>query len=582
MLYLAEVQKQKSGFGLGSGKAELKLLACQRGEQSWTAVPGSETIPADDANNLNAGTLVLVDLSPNKQIKGNIEEAANRLVSILQGFSRGQEKIKTKEEEIEQWMQSLTYQSQELQRREMELQVREEEIAQLESQREEIQGSSEEAQRIRDELQVKQQELDAALEKLQSEKQSMEAQLAESQQSVQLDEGLATHIQELLDYLTQTTPPTASLGEQIAVVLEQISSQQAVLDEHWQRLEQHRSQAQVEEQEAEAKQQQLDRLRQEWEQNQGDLAEAHSQLKLLEKTLSIQHNQGNTLDAQVKNQLLLREQLVQLSEMFEQVAVVQKVDIEALERMPIEELQGLAQNLQQDLDKIFQFVNGQEEELKLQRETIQELEQQLANANDSDRWNIQRNLTDEQEAYQMLDQTLVGQRRNLRERQETLTQHQAVLARRQGHGDATPIKPAQPLDPVLAQIDQQKQTWEEQLAQIKQEIDRTRQSLEEVQGQVSDRATQMDGKRQAIEQLEAQLAQQRSSAAQLRGRITNYEEMLQPMQDKLNELKAKLEEVSTLLTQVQETEGHQQQAVSQMRDLLMGLINSQSAELAAS
>ncbi|MGL5195555.1 MAG: pilus motility taxis protein HmpF [Chroococcales cyanobacterium] len=582
MLYLAEVQKQKSGFGLGSGKAELKLLACQRGEQSWTAVPGSETIPADDANNLNAGTLVLVDLSPNKQIKGNIEEAANRLVSILQGFSRGQEKIKTKEEEIEQWMQSLTYQSQELQRRETELQVREEEIAQLESQREEIQGSSEEAQRIRDELQTKQQELDAALEKLQSEKQSMEAQLAESQQSVKLDEGLATHIQELLDYLTQTTAPTASLGEQIAVVLEQISSQQTVLDEHWQRLEQYRSQAQVEEQEADAKQQELARLRQEWEQNQGDLAEAHSQLKLLEKTLSIQHNQANTLDAQVKNQVLLREQLVQLSEMFEQVAVVTKVDIEALERMPIEELQGLAQNLQQDLDKIFQFVNSQEDELKSQRETIQELEQQLANANDSDRWNIQRNLTDEQEAYQMLDQTLVGQRRNLRERQETLTQHQAVLARRQGHGDGTPIKPAQPLDPVLAQIDQQKQTWDEELAQIKQEIDRTRQSLEEVQGQVSDRATQMDGKRQAIEQLEAQLAQLRSSAAQLRGRVTTYEEMLQPLQDKLNELKAKLEEVSSLLTQVQETEGHQQQAVSQMRDLLMGLINSQSAELAAS
>jgi len=582
VLYLAEVQKQKSSFGLGSGKAELKLLACQRGEQSWTAVPGSETIPADDANNLNAGTLVLVDLSPNKQIKGNIEEAANRLVSILQGFSRGQEKIKTKEEEIEQWMQSLTYQSQELQRRETELQVREEEIAQLESQRQEIQGSSEEAQRIRDELQAKQQELDAALEKLQSEKQGMEAQLAQSQQSVKLDEGLATHIQELLDYLTQTTPPTASIGEQIAVVLEQISSQQAVLDEHWQGLEQNRSQAQLEEQEAEAKQQELGRLRQEWEQNRGDLAEAHSQLKLLEKTLSIQQNQGKTLEAQVQNQVLLRGQLVQLSEMFEQVVVVQKVDIEALERMPIEELQGVAQNLQQDLDKIFQFVNGQEEELKLQREMIQDLERQLANANDSDRWNIQRNLTDEQEAYQMLDQTLVGQRRNFRERQETLTQHQAVLARRQGHGDATPIKPAQPLDPVLAQIDEQKQTLDQQLAQIKQEIDRTRQSLDEVQGQVSDRANQMDGKRQAIEQLEAQLAQQRSSAAQLRGRVTTYEEMLQPLQDKVNELKSKLEEVRTLLTQVQETEGHQQQAIAQMRELLMGLINSQSAELAAS
>ncbi len=582
MLYLAEVQKQKSGFGLGSGKAELKLLACQRGEQSWAAVPGSETIPADDANNLNAGTLVLVDLSPNKQIKGNIEEAANRLVSILQGFSRGQEKIKTKEEEIEQWMQSLTYQSQELQRREMELQVREEEIAQLESQRQEIQGSSEEAQRIRDELKAKQQELDAALEKLQSEKQGMEAQLAQSQQSVKLDEGLATHIQELLDYLTQTTPPTASVGEQIAIVLEQISSQQTILDEHWQRLEQHRSQAQVEEQEVQGKQQELGRLRQEWEQNQQDLGEAHSQLKLLEKTLSIQQNQANTLDAQVKTQVQLKEQLAQLSELFEQVAVVQKVDIEALERMPIEELQGLAQNLQQDLDKIFQFVNGQEEELKLQRETIQELERKLASANDSDRWNIQRNLTDEQEAYQMLDQTLVGQRRNLRERQETLTQHQAVLARRQGHGDAAPIKQGQPLDPVLAQIEQNQQTLEQQLAQIKQEIEQTRQSLDAVQGQVSDRANQMDGKRQAIDQLEAQLLQLRSSAAQLRGRVTNYEEMLQPLQDKLNQLKSKLEEVSSLLTQVQETEGHQQQAIAQLRDLLTGLINSQSAELAAS
>jgi len=43
VLYLAEVQK-KTGF-IGGGKADFKLLACQRGE-IWTSVPGDEMITA--------------------------------------------------------------------------------------------------------------------------------------------------------------------------------------------------------------------------------------------------------------------------------------------------------------------------------------------------------------------------------------------------------------------------------------------------------------------------------------------------------------------------------------------------------
>ncbi|KHG41791.1 hypothetical protein OA07_09200 [Aphanizomenon flos-aquae 2012/KM1/D3] len=68
MLYLAEVQKQKGGLLSGGGKSELKLIACQRADQNWSPVP-DEMIVTDEASKLNDGALVLVDLSPNRQVQ---------------------------------------------------------------------------------------------------------------------------------------------------------------------------------------------------------------------------------------------------------------------------------------------------------------------------------------------------------------------------------------------------------------------------------------------------------------------------------------------------------------------------------
>ncbi|MBD0343987.1 MAG: hypothetical protein ICV63_03960, partial [Coleofasciculus sp. Co-bin14] len=81
MLYLAEVQKQKGGGLLGGGgKTTLKLLACQRTDQSWSAVPGEEAIPApEEANNMNAGVLVLIDLGGNRQVQRPPTEAGRQL-----------------------------------------------------------------------------------------------------------------------------------------------------------------------------------------------------------------------------------------------------------------------------------------------------------------------------------------------------------------------------------------------------------------------------------------------------------------------------------------------------------------------
>ncbi|MGB6166698.1 MAG: pilus motility taxis protein HmpF, partial [Geitlerinemataceae cyanobacterium] len=179
MQYLAEVQKKSGVFG--GGKAELKLLAFQRGE-SWTAVPGEETIPADEAGNFNSGALVLAEVNANKQLQGTPKEAGRQIVSILQNYSRLQDKTKTQEEEIEQWKQSLTYQSQELNRREMEMQAQLEqfeqmgqELDQLEAKRSEIAASEQESQQLREEMERQQQELESAWEQLRGQQDSTDS-----------------------------------------------------------------------------------------------------------------------------------------------------------------------------------------------------------------------------------------------------------------------------------------------------------------------------------------------------------------------------------------------------------------------
>ena len=47
VLYLAEVKKQTKGF-ISGYKIELKLLACQHKDQTWSAITGDDTITYDE------------------------------------------------------------------------------------------------------------------------------------------------------------------------------------------------------------------------------------------------------------------------------------------------------------------------------------------------------------------------------------------------------------------------------------------------------------------------------------------------------------------------------------------------------
>jgi len=577
VLYLAEVQKQKSGFGLGGAKAELKLLACRRSEHNWSAVPGEELIPAEEANSFNAGTLVLVELSNSKQVQ-QIQEAARQLVSILQNFSRLQDKFKDKEEEIEQWKASLTFSSQELNRREMEMQAREEQLAQmeeelerLEAQRSEIEGSREEANRLRAEVDSSKLEMEAAWEQLRAEMQRMEQQQSVMQQAAVLDNQQAQNIRDLLERLSGTRASTDGMKEELHQSLAMVAATQVILDQHWQQLEQKRGAAQHQQDEVDKNSQNVQNRWQEWQQAQDTLAQARAELHGQQSALNVKQEQVQALGSQIRTQEDVYQQLYRLAESSDQVNVSEKVDVQALEKMPIEELKGVVEHLKQDLEKVFRFVNDQEEELTFQRQAIEELEAKIRAASEYDRLSLEGELADEQENYNMLNETLVGQRRSLREREEVLNQHSAVMERRLGRADGGKNNEKIDLGPVLSQLEGVRHQQAEELKRLEGQVQQLRDAIAGMESNIHRQSGEQEAKRYEIKQLEQNLVGSRGTVAELWGRVNLYQEMLQPVQNSLNGLRQKLEGTTGVINQVQEAGNRQAEAIAQLREMLASL-----------
>ncbi len=587
MLYLAEVQKQKGGV-FGGGKAELKLLACQRTDQSWSAVPAEEVIPAEEASNLSAGALVIVNLGGNRQVQGEIEPAGGRLVNLLQTFSRLVEKSKNQEEEIEQWRQSLTYQSQELNRREMEMEARheqmqaiEEDFERLEQQRQELESAKEETERLKEEFERNRQELEGAWEHLRGEQRRFEEQLAEVQYSAGLDENQVAVIQELLERLSGAVAPTDAVREQLNLAFEVISNQQAVLDHHWQLLEQQQSSAFELQAEADRQGEELQNRKQELQQTQISFEQAKAELKVQRNALEMKQESAHMLSLQLRTQEELHQELARLATTSADVKISQKVDIAALEMMPLGELSEIVQNLQQDLEKVKRFVNDQEEELTFQGQAVEELQEKINLASEYDRMSLETELAEEQDRYQMLDESLVGSRRNLREREEIWNQHVRVLRRRQGVVESNGLDNHKiDLGPVLNQLEAQRQQQEEELQKLENQIEQMRRSISQAEEMIRHQAGEQEAKLAQLQSLEQNWYSTRASVAELLGKVNLYQETLQPRQDGLNEIQQKLEAIADALSQIQETGDYQLQAIAEMQQMISSLI--QSPEFAAS
>jgi chromosome segregation ATPase len=578
VLYLAEVQKQKTGpFG---SRTVLQLLACQRTDQSWSTVPGEETVPAEEASRLNEGALVIVNLGNNRQVQGEIEPAGGRLASVLQTFSRLVEKSKSQEEEIEQWKQSLTYQSQELNRREMEMEARleqlqamEEEFERLEQQRQELEGVQEETARLREEYDRNREELEGAWEHLRGEQRRLE-ELRSEVQTVGLDENQVRAVQEILERLSGAVAPTSNLREQLNLAFEVVNTQQSWLDHHWQELEQQQAEASRLQAESSRQGEELHNRQQELQQTQASLEQAKAELKVQHNALEIKQESAHMLSLQLRTQVELHQQLARLATTATGVTISQKVDLEALEQMPLGELQELVQNWQQELEKVMRFVNDQEEELTFQRQAVQEIQARMNEASEYDRLALETELTDEQDRYQLLDESLVGSRRNLREREEILNQHLRVLRRRQGVVDSNASDNGSKIDlgPVLNQLEEQRQQQEGELQKLESQIEQMRLSISQAEEMVRHQVNEHEHKQQELRSLEQNWQSSKESAAELSAQVKVYQETLQPRQDSLNHIRHNLEGIAQALNQIQETGDYQLQAIAELQQTISSLV----------
>jgi capsular exopolysaccharide synthesis family protein len=106
----------------------------------------------------------------------------------------------------------------------------------------------------------------------------------------------------------------------------------------------------------------------------------------------------------------------------------QKLELTDLEQMSAEDLKTFVEALSQDWLTSTRLIQEQEAELDLQSQTVSELQERLSAAgayhrhaaNEYDRLGLEVQLADGEERKRLLDQTLAGQRRRLREQHEML------------------------------------------------------------------------------------------------------------------------------------------------------------------
>jgi len=572
VLYLAETQK-KSGF-IGSGKAEFKLLACQRSEHEWSAVPGDEVISAPDDAAYGADTLVMIELNTNRQVQRH-QEAGRQLVSILQNFSSLSKKFKAQGEEIEQWKESLTYQSQALNRREMEIESRQDQIEQaeadlekIEAQREEVETQKTEVEKLQDELNRKNSELEGAWAHLNGELQRFEERQSESKGG--LDDAQVDQLRGAVARLSQATLTAETASTELTATFELLGHYQSELAQNQQILGQKQAEVTDGQTTLAAQLETLAQAKQSLADSEALLCATQAHLQQKQALLGAKQEQNQLLTDQLKNQTDLHQKVYELLNAADKVKLSKKVDVTALEAMPEGDLQSLVSTLEQDLDKMSRFVHDQEEELKLQQEDIDALQAKLADASEYDRLQIETEIEEEQDRHVMLNRTLIGQRRNLIEREEVLSQHRAVLLRRQGlAADGTGA--AAELEPVLDEIDSLRANLGEQIQQVELESAAIQSEIDTLKQTRQQQQEAVESNNQVIISAEATYAEQQQSIGAAQGQVMLYESLLPSIAERLGGFQQKLETMASVIQGLQDADGQQQQAILAVEQVVNSL-----------
>ena len=548
MLYLAEIQKQSKGFMSGV-ETRLKLIACQRNDQSWGVV-GNESITVEEANDFGDGALIVVNLGANRQVQGKIELASAKIIAILKNFSRLVEKNQEQEQEINQWKESLAIQSEELSRREIEMETRleqveqmEEEFKQFEQQKADIAQAQAETANIRAEFEAKSAELEGAWAQLRGQQNSLNEQL---KQANVLDQNQANELKQQLEIITSMNEAVNALRSRLKQAESAAATQQQVMQSHWHNLTQNIAEIGIKRQELEGMTTELTEKKVQVKSLQEAIAKAEDQLGIEQKSLEVKHELAQFLNLQLETQNQMLEILGGSETDAEGTA---RINLEKLENIPLPSLEAMVENLKKDLEKVARFVNDQEEELGWQCKAVEELEVKMSQANDFERLTLEQELADEKEAKKMLDQTLVGQRRSLKERHQVLLQHSRVLKRRQGIVDFDFESAIQDIDltPIKQTLEQQQQQLQQQQQSLGAEVTQIKLNIQELIVKLEQQRTQQSQLELEIAQLQDKWHELNLQAAAMQSQIDFYQHQLQPLQDNLDQINHQVTEMEKLL-----------------------------------
>lgn len=527
MLYLAEVKKQTRGF-ISGYKTELKLLACQHKDQTWSAIAGNDILTYDETNSIGEGALLLVNLSDNRQLQGNPELAGAEMVRQLQKISRLIERNKEDQEKIDQWKQSLTYQSEILNRQKMEMEARIEQIERIEAEFDYLEGKRQELENLKQQLQEQQRHLE------------------EEQINFNSSPNLSPEQQQFIRSLAESLANNHDLGNSPSQILystlESVQGQQTILNSCWQSLEE---QKKAVENRQVANEQMLNHLEQrarELQTSRSALETKKIQLQIQETVLSQKQELFKRLNLTLQTTDSTRQMLLRLAQAAD-LDFDGKIDLEALEKMPLEELESLVNNLQTDLDRLEIFVNDQEEELTLQSQTVEELEARMTTIDESQRANLESELAEEQERKGMLAETLLGQRRNLRERQAIRSQHLKILQRRQGILSPEDAQKCS-FEPVLIILEDSYQNNLQESRRLAAEIKGLQEDLQKNRDTIDEQWSDLEQKTREFEEQERQWRDANLALVRLKTQMQQYETFLQPVQDHLDQIRQKLENIS--------------------------------------
>lgn len=391
------------------------------------------------------------------------------------------------------------------------------------------------------------------------------------QQSKSVDEERNRVLSDLLDRLSSQTTPIDTVKENLNYAFEFADQQQDALNLHWQKLEIQRHSANQQQKEGEELMQKLFGCQNELQQVQNSLAQQITQVQL--KTTIV--NSKQELTTILKQHLGTEEEFYQklhyLAANTETEVPKRGIDVAALQKMPLKELEQMVQNWQEKLDSDSDFVQEQEQELQYKQKFIEELQEKIVHSAGEERVNLELELADERDLCQMLNESLVGQRRNLIGQQKTLQQKQVVLWQRQGIAVVREGESSN-LESMVLQLEAHKQQKSTQIQKLEGDMVQMLTTIAADQETIDHQTQEVEANRQEVNSLEEQLLNLRTATAECWGRVNLYQEALQPIQDALDGLRDQLQNISESLTQVQTSGNSQFLIVTQMRQTLQSFI----------